>query len=114
MVGSAPVADKSFSPSATGSQERPAGGRHLVRIRPGSGCPRPHAGRCARGLSEDGEIDAAVLFAPVGDLVPVALRALDRGGTLAVAGIYLSDIPALNYERDLVADRVNGAAVLIA
>ncbi|WP_433293995.1 zinc-binding alcohol dehydrogenase family protein [Actinoplanes sp. CA-030573] len=50
-------------------------------------------------------LDAAVLFAPVGDLVPVALRALDRGGTLAIAGIYLSDIPALNYERALFQER---------
>jgi propanol-preferring alcohol dehydrogenase len=50
-------------------------------------------------------LDSAVLFAPVGDLVPVALRALDRGGTLSVAGIYLSDIPALNYERDLFQER---------
>jgi len=50
-------------------------------------------------------LDAAVLFAPVGDLVPVALRALDRGGTLAIAGIYLSDIPPLNYERDLFQER---------
>ena len=45
-------------------------------------------------------LDGAILFAPVGELVPVALRALDRGGTLAVAGIWLSDIPALNYQRD--------------
>jgi propanol-preferring alcohol dehydrogenase len=50
-------------------------------------------------------LDAAVLFAPVGDLVPPALQALDRGGTLAIAGIYLSDIPALNYERDLFQER---------
>jgi alcohol dehydrogenase, propanol-preferring len=50
-------------------------------------------------------VDAAVLFAPVGDLVPPALRALDRGGTLAIAGIYLSDIPALNYDRDLFQER---------
>ncbi len=50
-------------------------------------------------------LDAAILFAPVGDLVPVALEALDRGGTLAVAGIYLTDIPALNYERDLFYER---------
>jgi len=50
-------------------------------------------------------LDAAVLFAPVGDLVPVALRALDRGGTLAVAGIHLSDIPVLNYERELFYER---------
>lgn len=46
-------------------------------------------------------LDSAVLFAPVGDLVPPALEALDMGGTLAVAGIYLTDIPALNYERHL-------------
>ena len=46
-----------------------------------------------------------MLFAPVGDLVPVALRALDRGGTLAVAGIHLSDIPVLNYERELFYER---------
>ena len=50
-------------------------------------------------------LDAAILFAPVGTLVPPALAALDRGGTLAVAGIYLSDIPALNYERDLFQER---------
>jgi len=46
-------------------------------------------------------LDAAILFAPVGDLVPVAMRALDRGGVLAVAGIHLSDTPPLNYEREL-------------
>ncbi len=50
-------------------------------------------------------LDAAILFAPVGDLVPVALSALDRGGTLAIAGIHLSDIPALNYERHLFQER---------
>ncbi len=50
-------------------------------------------------------LDAAILFAPVGDLVPPALQALDRGGTLAVAGIYLSDIPSLNYQRDLFEER---------
>lgn len=50
-------------------------------------------------------LDAAILFAPVGDLVPVALAALDRGGTLAIAGIHLSDIPPLNYERHLFQER---------
>ena len=50
-------------------------------------------------------LDAAVLFAPVGDLVPVALRALDRGGTLAVAGIYLSDVPRLVYAEELFEER---------
>jgi propanol-preferring alcohol dehydrogenase len=47
------------------------------------------------------KLDSAVLFAPVGDLVLPALEALDQGGTLALAGIYLTDIPSLNYERHL-------------
>ncbi|MEU9443656.1 zinc-binding alcohol dehydrogenase family protein [Streptomyces sp. NPDC048304] len=46
-------------------------------------------------------LDGAILFAPVGDLVPVALRALDRGGVLALAGIHLTDVPALRYETEL-------------
>ncbi|MGW4565848.1 zinc-binding alcohol dehydrogenase family protein [Streptomyces sp. NPDC004561] len=46
-------------------------------------------------------LDAAILFAPVGALVPVALRALDRGGVLALAGIHLSDVPPLHYETEL-------------
>ena len=50
-------------------------------------------------------LDAAILFAPAGELVPVALAALDRGGILAVAGIHLSDIPALNYQRHLFQER---------
>ena len=50
-------------------------------------------------------LDAAIMFAPVGDLVPVALAALERGGTLAVAGIHLSDIPALDYQRHLFRER---------
>jgi propanol-preferring alcohol dehydrogenase len=50
-------------------------------------------------------LDSAILFAPVGDLVPVALRALDRGGILSIAGIHLSDVPVLNYERDLFYER---------
>ena len=50
-------------------------------------------------------LDAAILFAPVGDLVPPALAALDRGGTLAVAGIHLTDIPPLQYARHLFQER---------
>lgn len=50
-------------------------------------------------------LDAAILFAPVGDLVPAALEALDRGGTLAIAGIHLSDVPPLNYQRHLFYER---------
>jgi propanol-preferring alcohol dehydrogenase len=50
-------------------------------------------------------LDAAVLFAPAGELVPLALAALGRGGTLAVAGIWLSDIPPLNYDHTLFQER---------
>ena len=50
-------------------------------------------------------LDAAILFAPVGTLVPPALAALDRGGTLAIAGIYLSDIPTLHYQEHLFEER---------
>jgi len=50
-------------------------------------------------------LDGAIMFAPVGDLVPVALRALERGGTLAMAGIWSSDIPALNYADTLFQER---------
>jgi propanol-preferring alcohol dehydrogenase len=50
-------------------------------------------------------LDSAIIFAPVGDVVPPALRNLDRGGTVAVAGIYLTDIPALNYDRELFQER---------
>jgi alcohol dehydrogenase, propanol-preferring len=50
-------------------------------------------------------LDAAILFAPVGTLVPVALEALDRGGVLSIAGIHLSDVPVLTYERHLFYER---------
>ena len=50
-------------------------------------------------------LDSAILFAPVGDLVPPALQALDRGGTLAIAGIHLSDVPPLRYATDLFQER---------
>jgi propanol-preferring alcohol dehydrogenase len=50
-------------------------------------------------------LQAAILFAPAGAIVPVALGALDSGGTLAIAGISLSDIPSLSYERHLFRER---------
>jgi propanol-preferring alcohol dehydrogenase len=50
-------------------------------------------------------LDAAILFAPVGTLVLPSMEALDRGGTLAIAGIYLSDIPTLNYQKHLFEER---------
>ena len=50
-------------------------------------------------------LDAAILFAPVGDLVPTALAALEQGGTLAVAGIHLTDVPRLDYQEHLFRER---------
>jgi propanol-preferring alcohol dehydrogenase len=44
------------------------------------------------------ELDAAIIFAPVGELVPAALRALARGGRVVCAGIHMSDIPSFPYE----------------
>ena len=44
--------------------------------------------------------EGTILFAPAGELVPVALRNLARGGTLALAGIYMTPIPRLDYEAD--------------
>lgn len=50
-------------------------------------------------------LDSAILFAPVGWLVPVALEALDRGGTLSIAGIHLTDVPPLRYQDHLFEER---------
>jgi propanol-preferring alcohol dehydrogenase len=50
-------------------------------------------------------VDAAICFAPAGELVPIALAGLDRGGTLAIAGIHLSDIPPLRYADHLFQER---------
>lgn len=50
-------------------------------------------------------LDAAIVFAPAGEVVGAALTALDRGGTCCVAGIHLSDIPGLSYRRHLFQER---------
>lgn len=51
------------------------------------------------------KVDSAILFAPAGEIVPRALAALRKGGTLALAGIYMTDIPPLNYERYVFYER---------
>jgi propanol-preferring alcohol dehydrogenase len=51
----------------------------------------------ARGQAPE-ELDAAILFAPVGEHVPAALRATSKGGTVVCAGIHMSDIPSFPYE----------------
>jgi alcohol dehydrogenase, propanol-preferring len=53
------------------------------------------------GASDDptpDELDAAIIFAPVGELVPTALRALAKGGVVVCAGIHMSDIPSFPYD----------------
>ena len=50
-------------------------------------------------------LDAAIVFAPAGELVPPALAAVGRGGTVVLAGIHMSDIPGLDYHRHLFQER---------
>ena len=52
------------------------------------------------------KLHGSIIFAPAGELVPPALRALDRGGTVALAGIHMSPIPSLDYDRDVFGERV--------
>jgi alcohol dehydrogenase, propanol-preferring len=51
------------------------------------------------------KLRSSILFAPAGELVPVALVALDKGGTLALAGIYMTPIPAMDYQQYLFFER---------
>ncbi len=65
-------------------------------------------GVASAGPADEGPpeaLDSAILFAPAGGLVPVAMAALDRGGTLAVAGIHLTEVPPLDYQRHLFQER---------
>jgi len=65
-------------------------------------------GATSAGAADDEppvRLDSAIVFAPAGELVPVALAALEQGGTLAVAGIHMSDIPGLDYQRHLFRER---------
>jgi len=52
------------------------------------------------------KLHGSIIFAPAGELVPIALRALERGGTLALAGIHMSPIPSLDYDREVFGERV--------
>ncbi len=52
-----------------------------------------------------GKVDSAIIFAPAGELVPLALTCIERGGTLALAGIYMSPIPGLDYSQHLFYER---------
>lgn len=83
----------------------------IVHVLTRSAAARQHAlelGAASAGPAEGAPpelLDAAMLFAPAGELVPVALAALNRGGTLAIAGIHLSAVPPLDYARHLFQER---------
>ena len=47
------------------------------------------------------KVDSAIVFAPAGEIVPYALKAINKGGTVSLAGIHMTPIPQLNYETDL-------------
>lgn len=57
------------------------------------------------GAAPPEPLDAAIIFAPAGDVVPLALSALDQAGTLVLAGIHLSDVPPLNYDEHLFREK---------
>jgi propanol-preferring alcohol dehydrogenase len=83
---------------------RHQGQRVFAFTRPGDAAGQEHAralGAEWAGGSDSPppeELDAAIIFAPVGALVPVALRAVAKGGTVVCAGIHMSDIPSFPYE----------------
>jgi alcohol dehydrogenase, propanol-preferring len=51
------------------------------------------------------KVDSAIVFAPAGELVPPALQKLKKGGTLALAGIYMTPVPAMDYQQCLFYER---------
>lgn len=80
-------------------------GREIFAFtRPGDAAAQRFArelGACWAGDSTDRapvELDAAIIFAPVGGLIPQALKCLKKGGTLVCGGIYMSEIPSFSYE----------------
>jgi propanol-preferring alcohol dehydrogenase len=87
-------------------------GREILALtRPGDEAAQGFArslGAAWAGPSDEAppaELDAAILFAPVGALVPLALRAVRKGGTVVCAGIHMSDVPGFPYA-DLWGERV--------
>ncbi len=76
-----------FAGTRAGDEETQAFARSLGAV---------WAGDAAAGPPE--ELDAVIVFAPVGALVPAALRAVRKGGSVVCAGIHMSDIPSFPYE----------------
>lgn len=63
------------------------------------------SGQVGRKRPPPHRLDGAIIFAPAGELVLDGLRVLRRGGTLALAGIYMTPIPQMDYARDLYYER---------
>src|SRR5438128_723935 len=84
---------------------RHQGRRVFAFVRPGSGAARRFAlemGAAWAGGSDEAPpeaLDAAIIFAPAGELVPLALRAVGPGGVVVCGGIHMSDIPSFPYAR---------------
>jgi alcohol dehydrogenase, propanol-preferring len=79
---------------------------HVVTRNPAAQALAMSLGATSATADEPPEsLDSAIIFAPAGTLVPRALAALDRGGTLALAGIHLTEIPPLDYQAHLFQDR---------
>jgi alcohol dehydrogenase, propanol-preferring len=76
-----------FAFTRPGDEEGQAFARELGAVWAGGSDERPPE-----------ELDAAIIFAPVGELVPLALRVLAKGGSVVCAGIHMTDIPAFPYE----------------
>lgn len=82
-----------------------AQGRHVYAfVRPGDAAAREFARELGVAWSGDSntaapqQLDAALIFAPAGELIPAALRAVRKGGSVICAGIHMSDIPSFPYE----------------
>jgi propanol-preferring alcohol dehydrogenase len=79
------------------------GRRVFAFTRPGDAEARRFALECGAEWAGDSDtappepLDAAILFAPVGELVPAALRAVDKGGVVVCGGIHMSDVPSFPY-----------------
>lgn len=79
---------------------------HVVTRNPAAQALARSLGASSATAGEPPEpLDSAIIFAPAGTLVPRAMAALDRGGTLALAGIHLTEIPPLDYQAHLFQDR---------
>ena len=86
-AGRAPSGTRSLSPSPAPATSR----------RRNSRAASARCGPAARTRPPPEKLDAALIFAPVGALVPAALAATSKGGTVVCGGIHMSDIPAFPY-----------------